>query len=102
MHTDDLPLHILQSIENGNGYSYKHAIKFEATDLEQFVGFEYQIIDEIFFNLNAPYKIHEQLLVITKKYFVYDVFTIHLDGVDSHSRVFKLYFDITSVFGCKN
>jgi len=98
MESYNLPFYITKSIQDGNGYSFKHSITFEPDYLIDFVKLEYKIIRYIFSLQNVSYKILEQTLIITGRHHVFDVFSTKIS--DEANK--KIYFDITAVFGIES
>jgi hypothetical protein len=90
-----IPIHILILIEEGDGSSFKNAIKLKREDAFDFVDLEYRIIKYHSLLYDYKYNVLEQELFISKRHRVYDIIKIKKDD----KTIQKFYFDITDVFG---
>lgn len=96
MHTTNLPIHLQWQLQQEKGSGYRTAIKFREEDAQNFARYEYEIANLVGEDkLGRHCRVIQQELVITKR--VYDILTVATIGTNP-SR-FKIFYDITLVFG---
>lgn len=98
MEKPNLPMHLQWQLQQGNGSSYRTALKFREEDAPNFARYEYQSADQVGTEkFGKRCRVIQQELVITKLNKVFDILTIAT--MTKPKSKSKIYFDITQVFG---